>query len=79
MTVPMMGWHARQNELWSEPVNLARRIPADHPLRKLKETIKLEFVRGRGRGELWAQGECLGRSGDCDENDAAALLGQRAQ
>src|SRR5450631_4277700 len=41
----MMGRHARQNELWSEPVNLARRIPEDHPLRKLRETIKLEFVR----------------------------------
>ncbi len=41
----MMGRHAKQNELWSEPVNLARRIPADHPLRKLRETIKLEFVR----------------------------------
>ncbi len=40
----MMGRHAKQNELWSEPVNLARRIPAD-PLRKLRETIKLEFVR----------------------------------
>ena len=38
----MMGEHARQNELWSEPVNLARRIPADHPLRK---TLKLDFVR----------------------------------
>ncbi|TFH58172.1 MAG: DDE transposase [Candidatus Zixiibacteriota bacterium] len=41
----MMGRHARQNELWSEPVNLARRIPPDHPLRKLRETVKLEFVR----------------------------------
>ena len=41
----MMGRHAKQIELWSEPVNLARRIPADHPLRKLKETVKLEFVR----------------------------------
>jgi transposase len=41
----MMGRHAKQNELWSEPVNLARRIPADHPLRKLRETVKLDFVR----------------------------------
>ena len=41
----MMGRHAKQNELWSEPVNLARRIPPDHPLRKLRETVKLEFVR----------------------------------
>src|SRR5712691_2492050 len=41
----MMGRHAKQNELWSEPVNLARRIPPDHPLRKLKERVQLEFVR----------------------------------
>ena len=40
-----MGRHAKQNELWSEPVNLARRIPPDHPLRQLRETVKLEFVR----------------------------------
>ena len=41
----MMGEHAKQNELWSEPVNLARRIPEDHPLRKLKAVLQLEFVR----------------------------------
>ena len=49
----MMGRHAQQNELWSEAVNLARRIPPDHPLRKLKAAIKLEFVReevGRSYG-----------------------------
>jgi transposase len=53
----MMGWHAKQNELWSEPVNLARRIPADHPLRKLRETVKLEFVREEVAG-------CYGRKGN---------------
>jgi len=41
----MMGEHAKQNELWSEPVNLARRIPEDHPLRKLKGVLQLDFVR----------------------------------
>ena len=40
-----MGEHAKQNELWSEPVNLARRIPEDHPLRKLKAVLQLDFVR----------------------------------
>ena len=53
----MMGEHARQNELWSEPVNLARRIPADHPLRKLRETLKLDFVREEVAG-------CYGRKGN---------------
>lgn len=41
----MMGRHSKQNQLWSEPVNLARRIPAHHPLRKLRETVKLDFAR----------------------------------
>ena len=41
----MMGEHAKQNELWCEPVNLARRIPEDHPLRKLKNALDLDFVR----------------------------------
>jgi transposase len=41
----MMGEHAKQNELWSEPVNLARRIPGDHPLRKLKGVLQLDFVK----------------------------------
>ena len=71
----MMGRHARQNELWSEPVNLARRIPADHPLRKLRETHQAGVRARGGGGLLWAQGQCLGRSGDRDEDDAPALLG----
>jgi len=41
----MMGQHAKQNELWVEPVNLARRIPEDHPLRKLQRVLRLDFVR----------------------------------
>jgi transposase len=41
----MMGQHAKQNELWVEPVNLGRRIPEDDPLRKLQQVLKLDFVR----------------------------------
>jgi transposase len=41
----MMGVHAKQNELWAEPVNLARRIAEDHPLRKLQAVLRLDFVR----------------------------------
>ena len=40
-----MGQHAKQNEMWAEPVNLARRIPEDDPLRKLKGALELDFVR----------------------------------
>ena len=52
----MMGRHGRQNELWSEPVNLARRIPADHPLRKLRERVKLDFVRAEVAGSYGRKG-----------------------
>jgi len=51
-----MGQHAKQNELWVEPVNLARRIPEDHPLRKLQQVLRLDFVREAVAG-------CYGRNG----------------
>ena len=51
-----MGRHARENELWSEPVNLARRIPPDHPLRKLRQRVKLEFVREEVAGSYGRKG-----------------------
>jgi len=41
----MMGVHQKQTELWVDPVNLARRIPEDHFLRKLNKTLDLSFVR----------------------------------
>lgn len=40
-----MGRHEKQNELWVEPVSLARRIAQDHPLRQLNRLLDLEFVR----------------------------------
>lgn len=52
----MMGRHGKQNDLWSEPVNLAGRIPADHPLRKLRETVKLDFVREEVAGSYGRKG-----------------------
>jgi len=41
----MMGVNEKQTELWVEPVNLARRIPEDHFLRKLNRALDLNFVR----------------------------------
>jgi transposase len=41
----MMGLHQKQTELWVEPVNLGRRIPEDHFLRKLNKMLDLSFVR----------------------------------
>lgn len=41
----MMGLHQKQTELWVEPVNLGRRVPEDHVLRKLNKMLDLGFVR----------------------------------
>ena len=41
----MMGINEKQTELWVEPVNLARRVPEDHFLRKLNRVLDLSFVR----------------------------------
>ena len=40
-----MRQHAKQNELWAESVSLARRIPEDHPLKKLQKVLQFDFVR----------------------------------
>ncbi len=43
----MMGHWQKQTELWVEPVNLGRRIPHDHLLRKINKVLDLGFVRGQ--------------------------------
>ncbi|HWX32249.1 MAG TPA: transposase [Steroidobacteraceae bacterium] len=35
-----------QKQLWSYRVNLDKRVRSDHPLRKLNDVLKLDFVRG---------------------------------
>jgi transposase len=34
-----------QKQLWSYHVNLDKRVRREHPLRKLNEVLKLDFVR----------------------------------
>ena len=46
----MMGQWQKQTELWVEPVNLGRRIPQDHLLRKINKALDLGFVRGQVAG-----------------------------
>lgn len=41
----MMGSGEPQKGLWSYRVNLDKRVRSDHPLRKLNDVLKLEFVR----------------------------------
>ncbi len=41
----MMGIHQPQEQLFSYRVNLAHRIRADHPLRRVATLIDFTFVR----------------------------------
>jgi len=41
----MMGRLSKQTELWVEPVELGRRIPEDHILRKISKIVDFGFVR----------------------------------
>jgi hypothetical protein len=41
----MMGERDPQKQLWSYQVNLDKRVRSDHPLRRIKRTLELDFVR----------------------------------
>jgi transposase len=41
----MMGTQDPQKQLWSYHINLDKRVRNDHPLRKLNQALKLDFVR----------------------------------
>src|ERR1700736_5400545 len=41
----MMGERDPQKQLWSYQVNLDKRVRSDHPLRRINETLELDFVR----------------------------------
>lgn len=53
----MMGRWEKQSELWVEPVNLARRIPEDHLLRKINGIVDLGFVRREVAGSYGRNGQ----------------------
>jgi transposase len=40
-----MGGRDPQKQLWSYQVNLDKRVRSDHPLRRIDETLELDFVR----------------------------------
>jgi transposase len=42
----MMGIKEEQKELFSYSIDIDKRLPIDHPLRKIKENIDFSFVRG---------------------------------
>src|ERR1700745_4372607 len=41
----MMGERDPQKQLWNYQVNLDKRVRSDHPLRRINETLELNFVR----------------------------------
>ena len=45
----MMGERNPQKQLWSYHVNLDKRVRSDHLLRRIDETLYLDFVRRRSR------------------------------
>ncbi len=53
----MMGTHNRQQSLFNYNINLEKRVPQDHPLRKIKSAIDFSFVR-----EMVA--DCYGKKGN---------------
>ena len=51
-----MGIHSKQGEFWTAPVELARRIPEDHLLRKIDRVLRLDFVRFEVASKYGARG-----------------------
>jgi hypothetical protein len=45
----MMGERDPQKQLWSYQVNLDKRVRSDHPLRRINETLELDFVGERSQ------------------------------
>jgi len=41
----MMGKRDPEKQLWNYRVNLDKRVRSDHPLRRINETLELDFVR----------------------------------
>ena len=56
MELAMMGHWQKQTELWVEPINLGRRIPPDHLLRKINQVLDLGFVRREVTGFYGSNG-----------------------
>src|SRR6266404_5783588 len=62
----MMGSRDPQKQLWSYHVNLDKRVRSDHPLRKLNEVLKLDFVREE-------VGNFYGMKGNVSEDPAVIM------
>jgi len=52
----MMGTQNKQNPLFLYQVNLDQRVHPDHPLRKIKATIDISFVRAEAAPSYGSNG-----------------------
>src|ERR1700752_2015530 len=52
----MMGERYPQKQLWNYQVNLDKRVRSDHPLRRINETLELNFVRREVAGFYGTKG-----------------------
>jgi hypothetical protein len=66
----MMGERDPQKQLWSYQVNLDKRVRSDHPLRRINETLELDFVRREVAKFYGTKGNVFRRSGRHHEDDA---------
>jgi transposase len=62
----MMGERNPQKQLWSYQVNLDKRVRSDHPLRRINETLDLDFVRRE-------VAKCYGTKGNVSEDPVVIM------
>ena len=62
----MMGERNLQKQLWSYQVNLDNRVRSDHPLRRINETLDLDFVRQE-------VAKCYGTKGNVSEDPVVIM------
>ena len=62
----MMGERNPQKQLWSYQVNLDKRVCSDHPLRRINETLDLDFVRRE-------VAKCYGTKGNVSEDPVVIM------
>ena len=75
----MMGIHQPQASLFSYQVNLDKRVRADHPLRRVVQTVDFDFVRAEVSQCYGDNGNESGRSSPPAQEDVPAALRQRGQ
>jgi hypothetical protein len=71
----MMGERDPQKHLWSYQVNLDKRVRSDHPLRRINQTLELNFVQREAAKFYGTKRQRFRRSSRHREDDAVAVFG----